>query len=320
MSKTNFRQFISKYGIHLVLLFLIVFFSFTSEAFFTTKNLFNIMRQVAVVGIISVGMTFVIIIGGIDLSVGSILAICGVLLSKILVSGAGYAATAAMLLAVIAVLSVTIGMINGFFVNNLGLPAFVSTLGMMTALRGMGFIITNGKTVFGFPEWFRIFGQGFVWVIPVPVIFMMLAFLMGYILLNKTKYGRYIYAIGGNEEAARLSGIDVKKVRYLVYVLSAALSTIAGFVLLSRVNSGHPKAGEGYELDVITAVILGGVSITGGEGKISGVLIGVLILGVLSNGLVLLNTNEYAQDFLKGLVLLAAVSFDRFVQKNKATA
>ncbi|MBC7960902.1 MAG: ABC transporter permease, partial [Vallitaleaceae bacterium] len=167
---------------------------------------------------------------------------------------------------------------------------------------------------------YTVIGQGYLWFIPIPVIIMGVTFLLGYVVLNKMKYGRYIYGIGGNEEATRLSGINVNKIKYLVYSISGLLSGLAGIVLLSRINSGQPKSGQGYEMDVITAVVLGGVSISGGEGKIGFVIIGVLIMGILANGMILINVNEYVQWVVKGLVLLAAVGFDRFVQSRKAVS
>ena len=187
-------------------------------------------------------------------------------------------------------------------------------------MRGVAFIISGGLPVFGFPSTFAKLGQGYLWIVPVPVIIMVVIFALGFLLLNSTRFGRYVYGVGGNEEATRLSGVGVKSIKYLVYAISGFLSGLAGIVLLSRINSGQPKAGTGYEMDVVTAVVLGGVSINGGEGKIGFVVVGVLIMGVLTNGMILMNINEYVQWVVKGLVLVAAVGFDRLSQQRKIRA
>ena len=310
---TNIRDLVSRYGIVIVLIALVVFFSIMSPAFLTADNIFNILRQVAIVGIVAVGMTMVLLTGGIDLSVGSIIGVAGVLAATLMLQGVHPVWASLITLAV----STLLGALNGFFINTLKIPALITTLGTMTALRGVAYLLSDGLPVFGFSDSFKVIGQGYLWIIPIPVIIMAVVFIAGYFLLEKTVYGRYIYGVGGNEEASRLSGISVQKVKYLVYTTCGALSGLAGLVLLSRVNSGQPKAGQGYEMDIITAVVLGGVSIFGGEGKINFVIIGVLIMGVLSNGMILLNINEYVQWVVKGLVLLLAVGFDRYMLSKK---
>jgi ribose transport system permease protein len=187
-------------------------------------------------------------------------------------------------------------------------------LGTMTIIRGLAYIFTGGLPVFGFSPGFSVIGQNYILGIPIPVIILALIFILAWIFLNKTYIGRYFYAIGGNEEATYLSGVNVNKIKYLVYILCTALSAVAGIILASRMNSGQPSVGSGFELDVITAVVLGGVSFLGGEGKLSGMMIGVLIMGVLSNGLILLNVDAYYQLVIKGFVLLAAVGFDRLTK------
>ena len=189
----------------------------------------------------------------------------------------------------------------------------------MTTLRGVCYLLTNGSPVFGFPGDILFLGKGSVFgLIPVPVVLMALVFALGILFLEKTRFGTYIYGIGGNEEASRLSGIDTKKIKYLCYGVCSALSALAGIILLARVSSGQPKSGSGYEMDVITACVLGGVSISGGEGKLSFVIIGVLMMGVLSNGLIMINVSDYWQQAISGLVLIAAVAFDRAMQHIKA--
>ncbi len=310
------RELFSKYGIYMVLLLMVVFFSVLSEAFLTPDNLFNILRQVAVVGTAAVGMTFVMLTGGIDLSVGSIIGVTGILTASLMVMGVP--AVIAVLIALIA--GVLMGLLNAFIINEFNVPPLIVTLGMMTTLRGIAYLVTGGMPVFGFPESFTILGQGYLGIIPIPVIIMGLAFLAGYILLDKFTIGRHIYGVGGNEEASRLSGVNVKKIKYFVYSVSGLLCGIAGVVLLSRTNSGQPKAGTSYEMDIITAVVLGGVSIKGGEGKITGVIAGVLIMGILSNGMIITNVGDYAQRIVQGLVLILAVAFDCYNQSRKASA
>lgn len=304
---------LSKYAIPLALVLLIVIFSFTSDAFLTSRNILNILRQVSIVGICAVGMTFVILTGGIDLSVGSVIGVSVVTCSSLMVNGTH--PVIAVLLSLL--VGVFIGLINGVFINEIGIPPLITTLAMMTALRGIAYKVTAGLPVYGFPKSFAVIGQGYLWIIPVPVIIMIIVFFIGYVLISKTRFGRYVYGIGGNEEATRLSGINVKSTKYKIYMLESLLAALAGIVLLSRVNSGQPKAGEGYEMDIITAVVLGGVSIAGGTGKITGVITGVLLMGVLTNGMILINVDEYTQWIIKGTVLLLAVSLDQFSHKLK---
>ena len=193
----------------------------------------------------------------------------------------------------------------------------IATLGMMTISRGLAYIITGGLPVYGLPKGFVAIGQGYIGIIPIPVIFMLIIFLIGGFLLNNTYFGRYFYAMGGNQEAARLAGVNVGKLKIATYLISGFLCGIAGLILMFRINSGQPTAGIGMEMDVITAVVLGGVSLSGGEGKITGVFIGCLIIGVLSNGLIIMNIGEYYQLVVKGLVLVLAVSFDKLGQREK---
>ena len=312
-TRASLGDLLAKYGILFVFIALCIFFGALNPVFFSQENIFNVFRQVAVVGIVAVGMTFVLLTGGIDLSVGSLIGIASVTVAKLMLANV-YLPLAVLITLAICTL---FGFLNAVFINELQIPPLVVTLGTMTALRGVAFLVTGGLPVFGFSRALANIGQGYIWIVPVPVIVMALTFLGGYLVLNQMKYGRYIYGVGGNEEASRLSGIKVKRVKYLVYSISGALSGLAGIVLLSRINSGQPKAGQGYEMDVITAVVLGGVSISGGEGNIGFVVVGVLIMGVLSNGMILLNVNEYVQWVVKGLVLIAAVGFDRYSQMRR---
>jgi ribose transport system permease protein len=306
-------KFLRQYGIIVVLIVLVIFFSITTNAFLKTENLFNITRQVAMLGISAVGMSFVIITSGIDLSVGSLISLSNILCAKLMVEGGVHPVMAVF---ITLLLSCIVGLVNGAFVNLANIPPLITTLGMMTTLRGISYVLCNGYPIWGFTEKFRVLGQGYVGPIPIPVIIMILIFILGWMFLNKTIYGRYVYGIGGNEEASRLSGINVKNMKYLVYVLCSFLTGVAGMIMLSRMNTGQPKVGGGFELEVITAVVLGGVSIFGGQGKLIGVLIGVLILGVLGNGMIIMNISEYWQQVVRGLVLLAAVGFDNLSSRN----
>jgi len=300
---------VRKYGIYVALIVLLVFFSIFTDAFLTPGNLINIARQSSMLGIAAVGMAFVLLLGGIDLSIGSQISLVNIIGAWLMVN-AGMNPIFAILISLI--VSTSIGFMNGWIIANIKMPPLIVTLASLTILEGLAFIISGGVPIFGFPESFSVIGQGYVGFVPVPVIIMIVIMSIGAFILNKTYFGRYFYAVGGNEEASELSGINVKKVKYLVYTLSGLFAGIAGIVMLSRTNSGQAIAGKGFELDVLTAVVLGGVSITGGYGKINNVVAGVLIMGVLSNGMVLMNINTYYQLVIKGLVLMFAVGFDSY--------
>ena len=300
---------VRKYGIFIALIILVIFFSVSTDAFLTPGNLINIARQSSMLGIAAVGMAFVLLLGGIDLSIGSQISLVNIIGAWLMVN-AGMNPIFAILISLI--VSTSIGFMNGWIIANIKMPPLIVTLASLTILEGLAFIISGGVPIFGFPESFSVIGQGYVGFVPVPVIIMIVIMSIGAFILNKTYFGRYFYAVGGNEEASELSGINVKKLKYLVYTLSGLFAGIAGIVMLSRTNSGQAIAGKGFELDVLTAVVLGGVSITGGYGKINNVVAGVLIMGVLSNGMVLMNINTYYQLVIKGLVLMFAVGFDSY--------
>lgn len=311
--KFNLKNFLAQYAIVLVLIALVVFFSLRAPQFLKSTNIFNILRQVAINGIIAVGMTMVLLTGGIDLSVGSIVGLSCVLTANLLLASVPSALAVLITLAV----GVLVGLINGFFINMFNIPPLITTLAMQTAIRGVAYIITGGLPVFGFDQAITVIGKGYLGPIPIPVVIMALVFIVGIIFLEKTRYGRYIYGVGGNEEASRLSGVNVKNIKYMVYAICGMLAALAGIVLLARVNSGQPKAGEKYEMDAITSAVLGGVSIAGGEGKLGFVVIGVLLMGVLSNGMIQLNVQEYVQWVVQGGTLVLAVGFDRFLRTRK---
>lgn len=308
----NLSDTLSQFAMLIALFVLLIFFSVATEGFLSSTNIFNILRQVAVNGIAAVGMTMVIITGGIDISAGSMMGVASVCCATLMVSGVHPVFAVVLVL----VLGLIIGLCHGFFVHNVNLPPMITTLATMGILRGITYIISGGLPVYGFPEKFNIIGQGYVGPIPVPVIIMVICFIIGWFILEKTAFGRYVYGVGSNIEASRLSGINVSRVMYGVYGLCGMLSAMAGVVLLSRVNSGQPKAGESYEMDIITAVVLGGVSTSGGEGRIRNVIVGLLLMGVLLNGMVMMNIPDYYQRVVKGCVLLLAISYDKISQKR----
>ena len=301
------RDLLRRFGILIAFLLLVVVLSFLSDSFLTVSNLLNIARQVSINAIIAAGMTFVILTAGIDLSVGSVLAFSGAIIAGLLSTGQP------LLVGIVAglLLGAVLGLVNGLIVTRGGVQPFIATLGMLTIARGATLVYTDGRPITGLPDAFVWLGAGDVGRVPVPVIVMALVFLAAYVVLTQTVLGRYIYAIGGNEEAARLSGGNVTLYKTLAYVLSGVLSAVSGIILTARLNSAQPTAGGGYELDAIAAVVLGGTTLAGGEGSITGTLLGAFIIGVLNNGLNLLNVSSFYQQVVKGVVILLAVLLDR---------
>ncbi len=306
-------EYLKRYGIFIVLIVLVIFFSLTSSNFLVAGNLLVIARQISMLGIAAVGMAFVLLLGGIDLSIGSQITLVNILAAWFMVNGKVNPVVASM---VAISMATAIGFFNGLIIARIKMPPIIVTLGTQIMIEGLAYIISGGLPIFGFDESFAVIGQGYIGIIPIPVIIMVAIMLIGTFILNSTYFGRYFYAVGGNEEAANLSGINVIRVKYLVYTLSGLFAGIAGIVLLSRTNSGQVLAGKGFEFDALTACVLGGISINGGYGKISNVVAGILILGVLNNGMVLLNASQYTQMVIKGAVLLLAVAFDS-IQKNR---
>ena len=299
-------------GIYLFLLAIIIFFSLMTNAFLTFNNFIVILRQISIIGICAFGETFVVIAGGIDLSVGSTVALSGVIaasLAKFLNVPIPIA-----FLAGIGAGSVC-GYLNGVLTTKVRIPPIIVTLGTLTIIRGLAFIIVGGHTVFGMPVSYRVLGRNYIGFIPIPVLVLIIIFLIFFIVLNKLSFGRYIYAIGSNEEAAVISGVRVNKVKTMVFVLSGLMAGIGGAILSSRLDSGQASTAQGLELDVLTAVVLGGVSIAGGKGRLGSVFVGVLIIGILANGMILLNVQHFYQLVIKGSVLLLAVGLDTLRKK-----
>ncbi len=315
MKENKIGNIIRSQGIWVVFIVLCIGFTIANPRFITATNLLIMLRQVAVWGIASVGMTFVILLGDIDLSTGSVITFVNVLCSYLMVN-MGVPMAAAIIITLAA--STLIGLLNGFMVSTIGIPALIATFATQTAFSGIALIICDGQPINRFTEAFKVFGQGKIGPVPVPVIIMILCFALGAFILNKTYFGRYFYAVGGNIEAARLSGIRTGRVKYLVFALSGFFAGLAGLVLLSRVNSGMGNAGLGYEFKVITCVVLGGVSVAGGSGRMSGVIAGTFIISALNNGMVLINLNSWIQNIVLGIVLVLAVGFDCYQKKRQA--
>ncbi|SKA94911.1 ribose ABC transporter membrane protein [Sporosarcina newyorkensis] len=309
MSKPNMKGSLQKLGPVIGLLLIIVIISIMSPSFLTLNNLFNVLRQVSINALIAFGMTFVILTGGIDLSVGSILALTGAVTAGMM-SG-GMDPLLAMLLGVL--LGVILGAINGLIIAKGKVAPFIATLATMTIFRGLTLVYTEGRPISGLGDSavFTMLGKGYFFGIPVPVITMSITFAVLYFILKKTTFGRRVYAVGGNEEASRLSGINVDRIKIYVYSLAGGLTAIASLILTSRLNSAQPTAGNMFELDAIAAVVLGGTSLTGGRGWIVGTLVGALIIGVLNNGLNLIGVSSFFQQVVKGAVILIAVLLDR---------
>lgn len=298
-----------KLGPLLGFIILVIIVSVLNPDFLEPLNILNLLRQVAINALIAFGMTFVILTGGIDLSVGSILALSSAFVANLMLAGVD------PILAIIIGCAAggVMGMVNGLMITKGKMAPFIATLATMTIFRGLTLVYTNGNPITGLGESmaFQLFGRGYFLGIPVPAITMAITFIVLWVILHKTPFGRKTYAIGGNEKAAIVSGIKVPRVKIMIYSLAGALSALAGAILTSRLNSAQPTAGTSYELDAIAAVVLGGTSLSGGRGRIVGTLIGALIIGTLNNGLNLLGVSSFYQMVVKGIVIVIAVLIDR---------
>lgn len=296
-----------KLGLIIVLFVLIIVMSFLSSDFLTLSNIFNILTQVSINGLLAAGMTFVIITGGIDLSVGSVLAVVGVIFASMSKTGPIVSLFVSLLIGLI------IGLTNGFIISKFNIQPFIVTLASMTIYRGITYIITNGSPISGLPLSLQNIGSGLIaGFLPIPALILIIIYILAFYLLNKTKLGRYTYAIGDNEEATRNAGINVNKYKIIIYGLSGLAAAISAIILTARLNSAQPNAGLSYELDAIAATAIGGTSLAGGSGTITGTFIGVLILGIISNGLNLMNVSSFYQQVIKGLIILGAVLLDKY--------
>ena len=313
--KTKLIKIISEFSIGLALIIEIIMFSQLSPYFFTAENLLNITLQVSITAIIAAGMTFVILTAGIDLSVGSLVALAGILATSVIkIDLPVYLSLPLGILAGI-FFGIFSGFIAGVFVTKFKITPFIVTLALMTIWRGTAFVYTGGRPIWDLPEAFSYLGGGRIIGVPVPTVIMIMVFIASHIALTKTRFGRYVYAVGGNLEAARLAGIKTNKILISVYIICGVLSAIAGVLLASRINSGQPNAGLMYELDVIAAVVVGGTSLFGGRGTIIGTFLGAMLIAVLRNGLNLLNVGSYVQQVIVGVVILLAVLLDQLRKK-----
>ncbi len=307
MSLAALKQTLQRFGILVSFLILCLALSLLSDRFLTTGNLVNILRQAAITGTIAVGMTMVILTGGIDLSVGSVLALTSVITAGFLQQG-----MPPVLAVVVALgLGLLLGLFNGLLITRLRIPAFIATLGSLTLVRGLALTYTEGRPITGLSDGFRFIGRGAIGPIPMPIVIAGLTFLAGYILLTRTRVGEYIFALGTNKAAAHLTGISVQRYETLVYGLAGMLAALAGLILTARLDSAQPTAGQGFELDAIAAVVLGGTSFSGGIGGLGGTLLGTLIIGVLNNGLNLLNIPALWEQVVKGVVIALALLINR---------
>jgi ribose transport system permease protein len=316
--RDRLSDFVSQIAAAGALIVVFVFLSFASPDFLTADNLFNIGSQTAVVAVIAVGMTLVIITAGIDLSVGSVAALAGVM-GALLMSSFGLSMPLAVLGGTL--VGAACGLTNGLLVSVAGLNPFIATLGMLSVARGVVYIATDAQSVFGLPDSFRLLGQGVVaGGVPIPVIVIFAVAIAGYVVLTRTRLGRYAYAMGSNLEAARLSGIPIRRYLTSVYVISGALAGFGGMIAASRVASGQPNYGIGLELDVIAAAVIGGASLFGGQGTVVGTLIGAFLIALIRNGAVLLNVNTFWQQVIIGVIIWAAVFWDQYRRRRLASA
>jgi ribose/xylose/arabinose/galactoside ABC-type transport system permease subunit len=323
--RTDVVSVLGKFAPLIFLTILVVILSILRPNFLSAFNLFNVMRQISFIGILAVGMTFVILTAGIDLSVGSLLAFSGIVCASVakgsrslLEGGVTDPGGVRVLIAALAAIlvGVIIGMLQGTLVARAGIPAFIVTLGGLGAWRGATLLWSDGQPISSFSDDFKFWGQGFIGPLPVPVIFFLAMVIIGQVILKYTQYGRWIYALGGNPEASRLSGLNVKMLTTSVYVISGFCAGLAGFLLTSRLNSAEQVAGQGYELQAIAAVVIGGTSLFGGQGSMVGTLIGAMLIGVLNNGLVILNVSPYYQQIVIGAIIVLSVYIDQLAKQR----
>ncbi|KPL78880.1 ribose ABC transporter permease [Ornatilinea apprima] len=311
-STQNIFEVLKSYSLYLAFLIIFIAFSLLNENFLSINNVLNIIVQSAIIAIIAVGQTMVILTSGIDLSVGSIVGAVGIGIGLLMV--AGVSIPVAVVLGVI--MGIVFGLINGVIISYGRVPAFITTLGMMGIARGFGLALNEGKPVAGLPQSFEKIASTSVAGIPSFVFYTLIIYVIMFFILERTKFGRHIYAIGGNRDAARLSGVKVKVVEMIVYLFSGLFSGLGAVLLTARLNYATPVAGTGYELDTIAAVVIGGTALSGGQGKIIGTLVGALMLGILRNGLTILNVSSFFQQIIIGAVIIIAVFMDKINEKK----
>jgi ribose transport system permease protein/inositol transport system permease protein len=320
--------FLARFAAPLFLVALVAVFALLEPRFLHPLNLFNVLRQVSISGLVAIGMTFVILTGGIDLSVGSLVALAGLVgayvakggLEDRFAVGASVEAGNPVVLAFLAAVAVGMaaGALQGWAITRLRVPPFVVTLGGLTAFRGLALLLSGGGPISGFSEAYTWWGQGRIGPVPVPVLVFLLFAVIAHLVLRQTRFGLHVYAVGGNPSAAELNGVAVRRVTWLVYVIVGFCCGVATFLLSARLSSAEAVAGVGLELDVIAAVVIGGTSLFGGVGGVLGTVVGALLIGVLRNGLVLMNVSSFIQQILIGLILVAAVAFDQYAARRRA--
>lgn len=316
-STMNFYKFYKKFGLYTILVLVFIFFSIFAPHFFSVANFINILRQVSIFGTAVIGAAIVMIAGQCDMSVGGLVAMGGIVAATAMTEW-GLPIWATVLLTV--VLCCVMGLLNGWLTVTFFIPGFISTLGMMLVLNGLAYVTSGGYAIFGLPSGYAFLGQGYVGPIPVPVIVFVIVCFLGTFLMTKTYFGRSIYALGGNPNAANLAGIDVKKLTMIAYVLCGFTASLAALMQLSRSNSAQPGVGADYPFDCMSAAVLGGISMSGGKGKIYGAIVGVLIIGILNNGLQLMGCDANLVDVVKGAILIFAVGIDCFYNNKGATS
>jgi ribose transport system permease protein len=323
MKQLSYYNTLKKFQSLLALLVLCIVLCVLTDKFFTAANGINVLRQVAVNVCIATGMTLIVLTAGIDLSVGSVLALCGAIAAGLLKNGIplasmdlyiGFTVFGVFVAAIL--VGAFLGAFNGLVVTKFSVPPFVATLAMLTIARGFTMLYTGGHPISNLGNSFAFIGTGSLLGIPVPVCIAIIVIVIASFITKKTRLGRYIYAIGGNEQAAKLSGININKVKMMVYIIGASLAAVGGVIVTSRLDSAQPNAGISYELDAIAAVVIGGTSLNGGKGTVWGTVIGAVIIGVLNNGLVLLNVSPFWQQVVKGAVILLAVIIDKLGEKK----
>ncbi|HCD45984.1 MAG TPA: ribose ABC transporter permease [Lachnoclostridium sp.] len=314
LKKMNFRE----YGVVIGFILLCVVISFATPAFATHKNILNLLRQSSIIGIIATGMTFVIISGSFDISVGAVAALSGAVTMKLITMGNGVPVAIAVLAAL--GISAVVGLINGIAVAKINVPSLIATMAMVSVVKGAMLMFTGGYPITRTIPVLDTIGNGYVAGIPIPVIIFAAAVAIAFVLLTKTRFGRYVYSVGGNEEASKLNGINVDSYKIKVFVINAVLAALAGIVLVGRMGTASPVAGDGYDMDAIASVVIGGTSVAGGSGSVLKTVIGVLLMSVINNSFNLLGVDMYFQYIFKGLIILIAVGADAFSKKRLASS
>lgn len=310
--KLDWRTLIADYGIYLGFLILIAILSLTTDRFLTIRNILNVAEQASLISIVGIGLTFVILMGEIDLSVGSLLALSGVMTGGSLVAGYGLLPSMLIGLAV----GFGLGLLNGIITVYGEIPSFIVTLGMLSAARGLTLLYTGGRPIWGFGSFFKFLGGGEIGLVPVPVIIAGGLYILAIFFLRTTQIGRYIYATGGNQRAVRLAGVNVESLKTIIFAVAGSFSALSGILLASRLASAQPTAGSGWELDAIAAVVLGGTSLYGGEGGLAGTLVGALIFSVINNGMILTGIPTFFQYVVKGGIIILALLLDKKMRSS----